>query len=157
MPSNFTEHYSLSQWERTDKVQMEDFNDDNAKIDGALAGKAEQSALNALSRTVSGHTAALSKLGNCQIQVLTYTGKGTGRPSITFPQMPVFAIDVAPNGDYVPLWPDIRNSRYSCNDEPVGLIWDGCTLELTAATPQFQMNAKGSGYRVIAFYAQDAE
>ena len=36
MPSNFTKHYSLSQWERSDKVLMDDFNADNAKIDAAL-------------------------------------------------------------------------------------------------------------------------
>lgn len=37
MPSNYTEHFGLSQWERADKVQMEDFNADNARIDAALA------------------------------------------------------------------------------------------------------------------------
>ena len=37
MPSNFTKNYSLSQWERSDKVLMDDFNADNAKIDAALA------------------------------------------------------------------------------------------------------------------------
>ena len=36
MPSNQTSNYQLSQWERSDKVQMEDFNADNAKIDEAL-------------------------------------------------------------------------------------------------------------------------
>ena len=34
-----TEHYGLSQWELTDRIQMEDFNADNAKLDTALAGK----------------------------------------------------------------------------------------------------------------------
>ena len=36
MPSNQTPNYQLSQWERSDKVRMEDFNADNAKIDEAL-------------------------------------------------------------------------------------------------------------------------
>lgn len=35
-----TEHYKLNQWERTDRIQMEDFNHDNAKIDAALAEQA---------------------------------------------------------------------------------------------------------------------
>lgn len=39
MPSNFTEHYQLSQWVKSDRVKMEDFNADNAKIDAALAGR----------------------------------------------------------------------------------------------------------------------
>ena len=77
MPTNHTPNYQLSQWERSDKIQMEDFNDDNAKIDGALktlatqvAGKAAQSVVNTLSSKVN-------KCGNCAIEILTYTGTGT--------------------------------------------------------------------------------
>ena len=36
MASNYTEHYSLCQWEETDQVLREEFNQDNAKIDSAL-------------------------------------------------------------------------------------------------------------------------
>ena len=36
MPSNYTEHFKLSQWERPDKVLMDDFNDDNRKIENAF-------------------------------------------------------------------------------------------------------------------------
>ena len=36
MPSNQTPNYALNQWERDDRVLMEDFNADNAKIDAAL-------------------------------------------------------------------------------------------------------------------------
>lgn len=31
-----TEHYQLNQWDKTDRIQMEDFNADNAKIEVAL-------------------------------------------------------------------------------------------------------------------------
>ncbi|MCI8678067.1 MAG: hypothetical protein HFF46_06995 [Lawsonibacter sp.] len=37
MSTNHTPNYQLSQWERSDRIQMEDFNADNAKIDAALA------------------------------------------------------------------------------------------------------------------------
>ena len=33
MPSNQTPNYALNQWERDDRILMEDFNADNAKID----------------------------------------------------------------------------------------------------------------------------
>ena len=33
---NKTENYQLNQWEKTDRIMMEDFNGDNAKIDAAL-------------------------------------------------------------------------------------------------------------------------
>ena len=36
-----TTNYQLNQWAKSDRVLMEDFNSDNAKIDAALAGKAE--------------------------------------------------------------------------------------------------------------------
>lgn len=35
---NRTSNYNLCQWARSDKVQMEDFNADNTKIDSALTG-----------------------------------------------------------------------------------------------------------------------
>lgn len=41
MPSNFTQHYQLSQWEADDRVQRADFNADNAKLDAAIATKCE--------------------------------------------------------------------------------------------------------------------
>ena len=37
MASNYTEHYDLCQWEPTDAVQRVEFNQDNAKLDAALA------------------------------------------------------------------------------------------------------------------------
>ena len=36
MASNYTENYGLCQWEATDQVLRKEFNEDNAKIDGAL-------------------------------------------------------------------------------------------------------------------------
>lgn len=37
MASNYTEHYGLCQWDAADQVLREEFNQDNKKIDGALA------------------------------------------------------------------------------------------------------------------------
>ena len=67
MPSNQTPNYALNQWERDDRVLMEDFNADNAKIDGALG---------ALAEVTTAHGAQLSRLGNCRIETQTYTGTG---------------------------------------------------------------------------------
>lgn len=38
---NQTGNYGLSQWEKSDRIQMEDFNSDNVKIDTALKGLAD--------------------------------------------------------------------------------------------------------------------
>ena len=34
-----TSNYKLNQWDKTDRIEMEDFNEDNQKIDAALAAE----------------------------------------------------------------------------------------------------------------------
>ena len=114
MSTNHTPNYQLNQWERTDKVIMEDFNADNAIIDAALAKKADQSALRSLQASVNAKAedsalAALQSLvnkkGNCRIEMGSYVGDGTDYTSITtsFPPKVVlimaspFGIAVRPN------------------------------------------------------------
>lgn len=69
-----TEHYKLSQWEKPDKVLMEDFNTDNLNVENALAGlessKAKQTDLAALQTTV-GTKANQSDLAALQTTVGT--------------------------------------------------------------------------------------
>ena len=68
MSTNKTTHYQLNQWEAEDKVLRSEFNEDNQKIDAALAGlvsqlvgKADKTELAALPRILIG----------------SYTGTGT--------------------------------------------------------------------------------
>ncbi len=107
MASDQTKNYGLNQWERTDKVVMEDFNADNAKVDAALAEKAEasavtalqaavakkaeRSALTALQTTVNGKASqsALNALqttvnskGNCRVELGSYVGTGVAPVSL---------------------------------------------------------------------------
>ena len=100
MSTNQTTNYELNQWLSADQVLRTDFNADNAKLDAALADleadvseKASQTALDALSSTVAGHTAAIAALGNCQIVFGTYTGTGTAGSAapntLTFSHKPV--------------------------------------------------------------------
>ena len=39
-----TSNYQLSQWDAEDRIQREDFNSDNAKVDAALKSKADTAA-----------------------------------------------------------------------------------------------------------------
>ena len=41
MASNHTTNYQLNQWAKSDRVMMDDFNADNAKIDAALKANAD--------------------------------------------------------------------------------------------------------------------
>ena len=88
MASNYTTNYNLCQWQPTDQVQRTDFNADNAKLDAALATKAEAAALNSLTQTVNqkASQSALNALNTTVQQIQanltkitfgTYTGDRT--------------------------------------------------------------------------------
>ena len=78
MSTNHTTNYNLCQWLATDQVKRTDFNEDNAKIDAALAdlesSKADQAALNAASARIP------------KVAAGTYTGNGstTRKISLSF-------------------------------------------------------------------------
>ena len=70
-----TQNYQLSRWEKDDRIMMEDFNADNAKLDAALAAKADAEDVTALGESVND---ALGSGGhNCRIICGSYTGTGT--------------------------------------------------------------------------------
>ena len=79
MASNYTEHYDLCQWEATDQVQRTGFNADNAKIDAALAQKAERSDLEELDGRISAADASIQRITAdlTKITFGSYTGDGT--------------------------------------------------------------------------------
>ena len=73
-----TTNYAFPDWEKTDPIQMDDFNDMTRKLDAALkagadatAGKAEASAVTAIAQDIG------SGGKNCRIAWGTYTGDGT--------------------------------------------------------------------------------
>ena len=160
---NRTQNYDLNQWEKSDKVLMDDFNADNAKIDGALAAKADASALATLSRTVSGHTSALNQKGNCSIGFFTYEGTGTcgyNNPTrITFPRMPAAFIVMGPEGVMIgrggQSWASFcvsTNSHTGVSTDSV--TWSGSTAAIAHHDlPEPQMNKTGT-HLVICFYAE---
>ena len=72
-----TQNYQLSRWEKDDRIMMEDFNADNAKLDAALAAKADAEDVTALGETVAAVAAALGSGGqNARIAWGSYTGNG---------------------------------------------------------------------------------
>ena len=157
MPSNFTENYSLSQWERTDKIQMEDFNEDNAKLDAAL--KAETDARTALATQVA-------KRGNCRIEHFTYTGSGGTSTTITFSARPVFFTIFCQSsiamgsglGDSPLAMPILYpyGSGVHFWYPPLQVTWNGNRATISGEnTPSNVCAAAGKTYHVVAFYAMD--
>ena len=160
MSTNHTANYDLCQWEATDQVLRTDFNADNAKIDAALAAKAELSNHEALAQTVSGlsatieeHTAALTGCGNCQIQLMTYQGNGSKSRTLTFECIPKFLFITAHN-----CWlsaiggAQIGYGYYSTSGRWIhpGLTWSGTSITLTESTAaEFLCNGSGITYFLV--------
>lgn len=160
MASNYTEHYGLCQWEATDQVLREEFNQDNAKIDAALAENT--AAITAL-------TVQLATKGNCSIETFTYMGNGTygaENPTIiNFSGIPTLYVVLAsqtlavgnPDTDYTPavLYSAFGSSTYITGLETT---WNENQLQIVSTAGAYnQLNSSDKKYLVIALYAEDSE
>lgn len=144
MASNYTENFGLCQWEATDAVLRTDFNEDNAKVDAALAAHGET--LTQLTKT----------MGNCSVYVKSYVGNGTlnqyNAVTLSFPKPPQVvlvssseAIALFFRGD---MGTGLTNSamffRIDCN-------WSGNTITWShTSEPRYSLNNKGATYYVAA-------
>lgn len=152
-----TQKYQLTQWEKQDRIQMEAFNSDNAKLEAALAA-----ASSALSAETAARTAALALKGNCQLFVTSYTGNGKygGTPvQVTFPAPPDFAVVYAAQTFRVMFFK--AGQTVACNMDNrsnynVAMSWQGNTVYWTGGLDAAaQMNSTGETYTVAAFYRMD--
>ena len=178
MSTNYTENFDLCQWEPTDQVLRTDFNADNAKIDAALAGKADASALasltqtvsgkasqsalsaltqtvNALSSTVSGHTSQIAKLGSCELYTTSYTGNGqsgSANPrSFTFPHPPVIVmVASSKSSSLLTLLSGVTRGLNPQSSSLITVSWSGSKVTWYASDEGGQMNVSGYSYRVFA-------
>ncbi len=144
MPSNQTPNYSLSQWLRDDRVLMEDFNADNAKIDAALKEHA-------------GQLARLPFCGNCQIYTQTYTGTGTfgedNPKSLYFSYPPKLVVIVGPNGIFMIMVHGSPHALFPNSSPPpynMCITWNGNYVSWFGNHVNSQMNASGAAYYVVA-------
>ena len=130
---NKTANFQLTQWEKTDRIMMEDFNRDNAAIDTALKSNADKAA--ALQT-------ALASCGNCKIVYGTYTGTGkagSANPNkLTFDGKPVLVI--------------VQEENQSSNmDINLRMLWP-CTWAQGAATNGNWVNTVTWGAKQVAWY-----
>ena len=172
-----TPNYKLTQWAKTDRIQMEPFNQDNAKIDAALkahdtaiAAKAAQSDLTketsartkAIAAETSARTSAIStlntaiaKLGNCQLYTTTYVGTGTlsaEEPKVlTFPKAPKLVYVAAPQTFHLIAAPGVTHYQGATVYERYDIAWSGKTMSWSGGRSETEgMNAKGVTYQVVA-------
>lgn len=132
MASNQTQNYGLSQWELTDNVRMEDFNEDNAKIDAALAG---------MPRVITGSYTGTGGCGAANPTKLT----------LDFPARFLFVW-----GDYARFAMGIRGQSVKAisgsNSDFLSASWNGNTVSwyYNGNTAQVQMNDSGHVYYYLA-------
>lgn len=154
---NKTANFQLTQWEKTDRIMMEDFNRDNAAIDAALKSNADKAA--ALQT-------ALASCGNCQIGISTYTGTGTRGEEyptvITFPKMPTVFF-VRGRGTFFAAQGGASEGSLIVYDsgsaqiQDALLSWSGNQLSIVSSNnAKYQLNTDNSLYWVLALYQMDA-
>ena len=155
MSTQKTANYQLSQWVKSDRIQMDDFNSDNAKIDTALKALADKD---------TAMEAAIASCGNCKIVYGTYTGNGKyGKDNpnqLTFDGNPLFVIIKGSTGSSPTLgiqamrgwntaFANSTNSSAVCH-----LTWGEHSLSwYNSQSSTDQFNASGSVYPYIALFA----
>ena len=152
MASQQTPNYRLSRWAGTDRILVEEFNDNWDKIDTALKGNADG---------VAALQTALAGAGNCEIGMISYTGTGKSGDSnpttVTFPKMPAgFFLCGAKNylvvrgGDTHACLIYYTGSYTYMSQVPVS--WEGNQFRFSNTKPSYQLNEEGVPYWGLAFY-----
>ena len=146
---NKTANFQLTQWEKTDRIMMEDFNRDNAAIDTALKSNADKAA--ALQT-------ALASCGNCRITISNYKGTGTlgeAHPtSLTFAEPPLLVFILGPESGFMARGRAMNAFQVSSNSA-LATTWSADQKTVSWYTPydaKYQLNTKDAVYQVLCFY-----
>ena len=172
MATNQTANYDLNQWLSTDQVLRTDFNADNAKLDAALAGKAEAETVSALQTAVAAKAeqTAVDAL-SAQVAALpriaagTYVGTGTSdssgpcrldfTDSLGRPPQLVVVRPQAGMGDGLVLLQgmtesmDALSGNYGSGSNNT-VSWSGASVSWYAQYAASQFNTKGETYYYFA-------
>lgn len=148
---NKTTNFQLTQWEKTDRIMMEDFNRDNAAIDAALKSSADKAA--ALQT-------ALASCGNCKIVAKTYVGTGQNGQdhpnTLTFDSQPLFVIigTYETRNLYLLSGCTSANLTFSSSEVGISVSWNGNQVSWYASqNAAVQFNVNNVTYHVVAFLA----
>ena len=158
MPTNHTPNYQLSQWERDDRVLMDDFNADNAKIDAALGA----------------HAVLLAGLearkGNCRIEAFHFQGTGVynqkSQVVLDFSARPLFFFYTGRKSFFFSTGTDRSHiylgNRHTAVDNvltlsKVEMEWVDNRAIIKVPSDLDALNDNGDTYTGFAFYAEDTE
>ena len=175
MSTNHTANYDLCQWQATDPVIRTDFNEDNAKIDAALASldnaKAGAGDLATLSSRVTNINNTVNDMvfdiydlqhetGNCQIETTTYTGTGyhgsSHANSLSFSDgTPMLVLVVGEsNLGGLRMVRGLNKAQTSGFYSQVTVSWTDSGLSWYGGDDEEQMNELNRTYTVVALLAR---
>ena len=140
-----TTNYQLPKWEKTDRVQMKDFNDMTATLDAALKANADAAAA---------ASAAVALCGNCKIYCTSFVGTGTAAaPTMTFPHKPLIIFVSGRDALNLIAWRGQSGSRIlESPSSPITVTWGERSVAWSGSD---YLNHTGFTHQVIALL--DAE
>ena len=143
-----TTNYQLPKWEKTDRVQMKDFNDMTATLDAALKANAD---------TAAAASAAVALCGNCAVQHITYTGTGSTVRQFTFAHKPLMLTVFGDNVYFFAVQgAEDATSRLGGSGAAIcSVTWEGKSASWTNNDLTMMCNAANQTYQLIALL--DAE
>lgn len=170
-----TENFKLSQWQKSDRIMMSDFNSDNQKLDtalktiaNALETKAEASALKTIADAVEtkAEASALSALAATvsKITAGSYTGDGEESQAITLGFQPSAVlllcdeiVTYSASGTSIVMSGGIAlygKPLYVCTKRLITTLSADCVPAITVTKNGFSVYLGNAKYSGVTFYAQ---
>ena len=145
-----TTNYQLPKWEKTDRVQMKDFNDMTATLDAALKANAD---------TAAAASTAVALCGNCAIYQTTYTGGDMTTPTITCPGKPMVLMVCESDGAPALIaWRGMPTTSTSSSSYEYTITWGERTVSwLLGQNHDGNMNWSGKQYHALVLLDMSAE
>lgn len=145
-----TEHFKLNQYELTDRILMEKFNSDNAKIDAALKAHAD---------AIATAQTALALCGNCRVVTTSYTGTGnTGAANaktLTFEKPPLAVLIFGKEIGMTAPGTDVKAIRVNAIGTNTTTTWAADKKSVSwhhTDNEAIMLNSEGYTYHVVIFY-----
>ena len=128
-----TAQFGLNQWEMSDRIQMQDFNRDNAAIEAALGTR------------------------NCQFYTASYTGDGEATKSWTFPAKPVLVVIIGQSITVLIRGFSIGTTHFGSMTHQLQVTWEENSVTWTNTNNSGVVSANGKNDSYGLFAILEAE
>ena len=123
-----TAQFGLNQWEMSDRIQMDDFNADNAAIEAALGTR------------------------NCRFYTASYTGDGKGTKTWTFPSKPALVLIIGQSITVLMRDSSVGSTQMGSNTYQLMVTWEEKSVTATdgSRSPVKFANESNKSYSLFA-------